>query len=536
MERPPGRQIAFALLVLGASLATIVPRLEREPFEPDEAMWIHVSQGAWERFRTGAWEDPAWRSVEGGWGSPNPPVAKYLIGAGLAAQGEAWEWRPSARPPVEVLRAARRVSAALGVLGCVALYWIGLRSAGAVAGLLAGVALAFSPLWIETSRRVMTDIHGASLALLAVAAVLPALGRAAAGRTGGALPWVVSAGVLAGLAAGAKLNAGSAVVTIALLLVLTPLRRNDGSRGVGAAVVLPLVFGAVAAGTFVASNPYLHPDPAGRLEEMLGYWRRMCLERAARSIEHGDRLAFHPEEWGLRFLVARFVGPPRVEGIVFLLPLALAALARGLRRSADGLRYAAWSAWVVACAMVVGGPNQVLQSPFVWAGSLAALLAWIAGEPARPRPPRARAIAVLVPLWAAVAAYFVWRMTYWAYDRYYLPLLPATCLAAGWGWTALLARVRATGPRAAWLLPATAIVACAGAVLAALPGVDRALVRAWSDAPLPSRVLHVAAAVLALAGLLLPRGGGAGRQPRTGGPTAPSRGSAPRSLSSPLGE
>ncbi len=515
--RPPGWQLAFALLVLGVSIAVTFPGLEREPFEPDEALWIHVSQGAWERFRTGAWEDPAWRAVEGGWGFPNPPVAKYLFGWGLAAQGEAWEWRPAAPTPVGVLRAARRVSAALGVIGCVALYWIGLRSVGAGAGLLAGVALALSPLWIETSRRAMTDIHGASLALLAVAAVMPALGRAAAGRTGNSLPWVATAGVLAGLAAGAKLNAGSAAVTIALLLVLTPLRRNDGSRGIGAAVVLPLVFGAVAAGTFLAVNPYLHPDPAGRLAEMLGYWKHMCLQRAARSAEHGDRMAFHPEEWGLRFLVARFFGPPRVEGIVLLVPLVLAAAARGSRGSADGLRRAAWSAWVVACAVVAGGPNQVLQTPLVWVGSLAALLAWIARDPARPGLPGAAAATALVPLWAAVAAFFVWRMTYWAYDRYYLPLLPATCLAAGWGWTTVLTRARATGPRAAWLLPAAAIVSCAGAVLAALPGVDRALVRAWSDSPSSSRALHVAAAVLALAGLLLPRR-------RSGGTAAANRG------------
>lgn len=147
-------------------------------------------------------------------------------------------------------------------IGVPALYWIG-RSVSALAGvaavavvyslarrlemgrwpaLLAAFMMAISPLAVENSRYATTDMIATLFSALAFAALL----RVGKGRL---KDWLLF-GVLAGLAAGFKYNAG---IIVSLTLIAAIWRRRDGRRqivrGLAAAAA-----GAIVA--FLITTPY----------------------------------------------------------------------------------------------------------------------------------------------------------------------------------------------------------------------------------------------------------------------------------------
>jgi hypothetical protein len=126
-------------------------------------------------------------------------------------------------------------------------------------------------------------------------------------------------------------------------------------------------------------------------------------------------------------------------------------------------------------------------------------------------------------VWLAVAGYFVWRMTFLPQTRYYLPLVPVFCAAAGWG----LARLREDVARAgrAWPRRLADVGVAAGvlSVLATFPDLDASVAkRMLADAPPAARLLHwvsVAALGAAIVGAMLPSVA-AGPVTRSPGPSA----------------
>src|SRR3712207_9448214 len=82
------RELVLALLVAGVALAVLRGPMTTQRFTIDESRWISTSRYFWITFVERDLFGPAWR--------PNyivltqPPVARYLIGAGLALQG----WTP----------------------------------------------------------------------------------------------------------------------------------------------------------------------------------------------------------------------------------------------------------------------------------------------------------------------------------------------------------------------------------------------------------------------------------------------------------
>lgn len=271
--------IAFACFVL--ALSVNLWHVASTEFHRDEARWIHRA-----RF-LGELGDPLgdyWRDRDLMRGQP--PLGSYLMGIGLAAQGrsletnalynfnfgERWNRRHGAMPTAADLAAARRTNAVVGALIAVCAYGIGRRLAGRAAGVVAAAVLAFHPLSIYLSSLAGSD---AILTLAVAAAAWLAMALAARPT------WVraLGLGVVLGLGAAAKLSPLLLALPLAALGVLYLWlgwrgRRQRGEAGDGRAErlgwrLLPLPLVAVA--TFVASYPYLWPDPIGRTWALFGF-------------------------------------------------------------------------------------------------------------------------------------------------------------------------------------------------------------------------------------------------------------------------
>lgn len=264
------RDLLFGLVVVVVALAVNLGHVASTRFHRDEARWIHRSQFAAEL------ADPFgeyWRDRDLLQGQP--PLGSYLMGLGLAAQGrglqpnqfwnfnfgDRWNERHGAMPAKADLVAARRTNSVIGALIALCAYGIGRRLAGRVAGSIAALMLIFHPLSIYLSSLAGSD---ALLTLMIAVAALLAIGVAARPSWLG----VVLLGSVLGLGASAKLSPLLLALPLAGLGALLVARgwRAGGEEGARDLALgwklLPLP--AIGAAAFVASYPYLWPDPIGR--------------------------------------------------------------------------------------------------------------------------------------------------------------------------------------------------------------------------------------------------------------------------------
>jgi hypothetical protein len=261
------------LVALWVNLSA-VPMTE---FHRDEARWVHRARFLEElRSPTGEF----WQESELMIGQP--PLGSYLMGLGLTLQGRDldtngfynfhfgpdWNWRHGTMPNEADLAAARRTNSVIGALIAVSVYLIARGLSNAIAGIAAAALLVPHPLSIYLSSLAGSD---ALVTLLVALAVLVAM--ALANRP--TWPRAILLGVLLGLGGSAKLSPlALAIVPAAagMVLVIHGWRgsgagaRHDGRLGWRLLVQPPL-----AAATFVASFPYLWPDPVGRTRALLEF-------------------------------------------------------------------------------------------------------------------------------------------------------------------------------------------------------------------------------------------------------------------------
>ncbi len=261
------------LVALWVNLSA-VPMTE---FHRDEARWVHRARFL-EELRTPTGE--FWQESELMIGQP--PLGSYLMGLGLTLQGRDldtngfynfhfgpdWNWRHGTMPNEVDLAAARRTNSVVGALIAVSVYLIARGLSNAVAGIAAAALLVPHPLSIYLSSLAGSD---ALVTLLVALAVLVAM--ALANRP--TWPRAILLGVLLGLGGSAKLSPlALAIVPAAagMVLVIHSWRgsgagaRHDGRLGWRLLVQPPL-----AAATFIASYPYLWPDPVGRTRSLLEF-------------------------------------------------------------------------------------------------------------------------------------------------------------------------------------------------------------------------------------------------------------------------
>ena len=304
--RPASLAEIVLVLALGAAAIVVLhQQAQRQPFSVDESRWIATSRYFWITFVDGDVLSPAWQ--------PNyivlthPPVARYVIGFGLALHG----WSPDDLngrydtdrsrdfnrragniPSRELLDDARRVVLVFAVGATMLLYPIGRSVAGPLAGGSAVVLALAHPLLATLWTRALAESVLAFFCLLAIWLTirLPAHDR----MTWRRIAWACFLGASVGLATATKLS-GALVAAGIMLYAVTrqavSLVRDRRLAGTG-----PWVDAGLAAFVvFVAVNPLLYPDAAGRTV-MLFEHRREEMEQQALGT---PRLAI-PEEPGTR--------------------------------------------------------------------------------------------------------------------------------------------------------------------------------------------------------------------------------------------
>jgi hypothetical protein len=246
-------------------------------FHRDEARWVHRARFLEElRNPTGEF----WQESELMIGQP--PLGSYLMGLGLTLQGRDldtngfydfhfgpdWNWRHGTMPNEVDLAAARRTNSVVGALIAASVYLIARGLSNAVAGIAAAALLVPHPLSIYLSSLAGSD---ALVALFVVLATLMAM--ALANRP--TWPRAILLGVLLGLGGSAKLSPLALAIVLAaagIILVIHGWRssgqsaRHDGRLGWRLLVQPPL-----AVATFIASFPFLWPDPIRRTRELFEF-------------------------------------------------------------------------------------------------------------------------------------------------------------------------------------------------------------------------------------------------------------------------
>lgn len=280
------------LVVLLAVVAVVVLRtpMTTQRFTIDESRWISTSRYFWITVVERDLFGEAWR--------PNyivltqPPVARYLIGAGLAMQGWSpdrlngrydslrsrdWNVERGNVPSQELLFAARRVVFVFAVGAVLLLYAVGRTLAGPLAGLAAaGLGLA-NPLLSTLWTRALAESILAFFTLGALLLALRSLPRVS-GPLLAAAPLLGGASL--GLATASKLSGGIGAVGLAVFgilqqaFALAAIRRSVGLRQ-----WFDLASAAIIA--FVIVNPLVYPDPFGRTRMLLMHRRDEMAQQQA---------------------------------------------------------------------------------------------------------------------------------------------------------------------------------------------------------------------------------------------------------------
>jgi hypothetical protein len=362
-----------------------------EPARPgvdiDEVYWVGSSYYYHLAVHERDWHHPHWTLYAA---LENPPLAKYAIGATLAATGQRvatidplsyaidyWirrdprlagitetdrqgrarvvqagdaaalrELHRTQRVPVtpRMVMTVRTAMAGLTVLASLGLLAFGLGAGAPLGGLLAAIALLVHPVVVESCGQVAADAPALAATTLAALAGLVWYRHFSTGPATGAreLGWSVVSGVAVALACAAKMNS---LVMLALMGLATlavtasSLRRRD-FRGAGWSAVNGLVIAATAVLLFVLINPAIVMHPREGIRAVFGLW---SAAEEVQAVVLGGYLADVPERanavmallyggwWGFGGFVAIgagwFVRRPRDPAARFALGWWLVALA-----------------------------------------------------------------------------------------------------------------------------------------------------------------------------------------------------------------
>ncbi len=404
-------------IVVFVALLSLANNLRQGPwtgFNPDESRWI--SRAHFLREFTDPF-GPTWSDRYTTRGQP--PVGSYATGLGLVVQGRdlftnlPWEfsYQPGTpgwyrnmaegrMPTPDDLAAARRTSAAYVALTAALVAALGWTLGGAMAAAFAGIAFALHPFSAYIGSIATSDpVFGLLIALAALAAAR--LGRR---------PTIAAAlglGVALGLGGGTKLSPLLVAPVVgalgAALLGGDFLRRRTFPRDrLGWLLVSVPV---VALAVFVASYPYLWPDPISRTRNLVEF----------RTTE----MQAQASDWPV---------------------MAVPTRAEALRRIGVNFaeRFSISGAIDRAAEFAGGRPLGFAQIDLL--AALAGLLLWAAAALRRgPRDPNALVLLVLL----AQVAVTIGGMRS-EFDRYHVPMMLLGALAFG----VLTASLAAHMPRA----------------------------------------------------------------------------------------
>lgn len=321
-HQPIGRgswlSVGLGCLVMLLAIWQFFSAIDDRDFHRDEARWIHRAVYLREMLHpfSDYWEDATWRAS--GTSSDEiyrlraqPPVGSYVIGIGMLLQGEplpeigywnmdhddAWNTTEGNKPTDAQLLAARRTTAAVGVLTVLLIYLIGLQLTNPYGAAMGAAFFALHPL-----ARYLATFAGSDITL----AFFIALSAWLAGRLAARPGWAraVLLGIAIGLGGGTKLSPLGIAVALAALGVVLAARKAHRRLGV-MLMSTPLV----AAITFVASYPYLWRDPITNSRNLYDYrtwgmevqgeiWTQVAIASPWEALQHSWR-RFGSEDWSI---------------------------------------------------------------------------------------------------------------------------------------------------------------------------------------------------------------------------------------------
>ncbi|TAK12274.1 MAG: sugar ABC transporter permease [Anaerolineae bacterium] len=382
-------RLAGVALVAWAAWGLRAHAVAELPPDYDEDDYLRAAQLYADGLRAGDWRI----LTEVNYREEHPPLAKVLYALPLASLEPAAEIpdRPtSAGPahdlPPEYLEEARAQAARFGTLEAILL---------ALVNPLAGLFLAVHSFTIKYQSQVMLE----ALPALTSAALVLAYERSRVWETGRASGWLAASAVLLGLtAAGKYIYAVAGVAALAHWLW-------HGRGSLRKTLPLALGWGAVSLVVFFGANPYLWPDPLGRLSASVLYHAGYAT--GAAEVESAGFPVWQPLVW-------LFGSVPWHPGAILILadlPITLLALF-GLRRTASSRPVFLW--WLaVALLFLFLWPTKwpqyilVLTFPLAFAAAEGAralvweplTAAWRARGTRQPRIHARRGEAARAALW-----------------------------------------------------------------------------------------------------------------------------------------
>lgn len=251
--------VALALLAVIVAVATRARAVQMLPTDYDEDDYLKAAQQYAAAIQSGDWAaipDLNYRTE-------HPPLQKLLFGAaiaGLPATEELPDLPTSAGPgslPEPHRTAARTASAVFGVIEVALL---------ALVNPLAALLLGVHTWTIKYTSQIMLE----SVAATASAASALAFMQSRVWERGKFNGWLLLSALMLGITASGKYT--YAIVGIAALIHWgRVLWIEDGWAAYRRGLPLMLAWGLISLLAFYASNPYLWPDPLGRLSASLLY-------------------------------------------------------------------------------------------------------------------------------------------------------------------------------------------------------------------------------------------------------------------------
>lgn len=256
-------------------------------FNGDETLWLPVSDKLFRLYVVEHdFQAPAWRDEYATFGSRQPQVGKYIIGIGTYLGGWvgepymayyydwshdlSWNMANKGVPPAELVRAGRVPVAIMGLVACLALYWLATLLTDVWVGLLSVALFVGGRLVVTTSRLTMIDAPALAFSLLTLIGMVYVLRALRQGRSRAALCYIVPTGLVAGLAVGTKLNALLVLGACVAMLLGETLSRLQRQRRLAllALLLLTLLLGCAWL-VFYASNPFLYGNAVAGSRHLL---------------------------------------------------------------------------------------------------------------------------------------------------------------------------------------------------------------------------------------------------------------------------
>ncbi|MBA2278360.1 MAG: glycosyltransferase family 39 protein [Chloroflexia bacterium] len=293
---------AIFVVVCWQFLATVDDR----PLHRDEARWIHRAVYLRELVDplSPYWDEGTWRRRGASLDERSrlraqPPLASYVMGAGLVLQGrdldtngfwdmdrdEAWNVRHGNAPDPADLAAGRRTTAIVAALTVVVAYVLATRLTNRFGGLVAALVLGANPLLGHYATFAGSD---------ALLVLLVALAAFAAYRLADRPTWsrALLLGALLGFGGATKLSPLLVAFPLALLGGAALVARFVGTRRAGEPASPPYRLGwqllsvpVVAGAVFVAVYPYLWAAPLANSRAMLDF-RRLGMDLQGEAWPH----------------------------------------------------------------------------------------------------------------------------------------------------------------------------------------------------------------------------------------------------------